>query len=214
MRRGVELVMLLALLFGSIGCKKAELKENEIIGKWDCGGVVVDVIFSHEIPAEKTSLYSNMVQMIFGSVFGGALQGIECLPNNELRIKSFDLSTAKDIDLSGVYYYRPNEQFSMETDVQGDADLGFKMVLFGGLVGMQYTPEFFSGGDSLVLKLDSDVAAALARVLLLPDNLHELYSISQVLSVRPPDEAVFKKNVADLLKEMEGMELESIFVRK
>lgn len=211
MRWVIGVSVVLAVLLGSVCCTKVELKENEIIGVWDSATVAVDVAFRDELSEATKGKYSTLIQLIFGSVFGSALQSFECLPNNELRINSFDLTNKKDIILSGIYYYRPGEQFSMEADVRGNADLGYKMVLFGGMVGMQYMPVL--EGNELILSLDRGVALALARVLLHSERLHELYTISEMMSILYPDENKFKEDLTQMQKEMEGMELEVVFSR-
>lgn len=171
--RYFHMVLLMAeVLLAGVSCKK-ELTEEEIYGTWERSEVQVGIKLKKEV-AEDPTLNGIKLQVegILNGFAGNTLKSMTCEANNELQITVVDPSGQKEETVKGKYYYRADDQFKLETTVNGDAKLGMRMVFYGGLVGMQYVPKL--SGDNLELRLAPGVANALLQILLRNGMLNSL----------------------------------------
>lgn len=163
--RYLRMVTLMAVvLLAGVSCKK-KLPEEEIYGTWERSKVEVGIKLKKEA-AEDPTLNGLKLQVegTLNGLVGKALKSMTCAANNELQITVVDPSGEKEEMVKGTYYYRADDQFKLEATVNGDAQLGMRMLFYGGLVGMQYVPKL--SGDNLELRLAPGVAKALLRVVL------------------------------------------------
>lgn len=156
--------LMAAVLLAGVSCKK-KLPEEEIYGTWERSKVEVGIKLKKEV-AEDPTLNGLKLQLegTLNDLVGKALKSMTCAANNELQITVVDPSGEKEETVKGTYYYRADDQFKLEATVNGDAQLGMRMLFYGGLVGMQYVPKL--SGDNLELRLAPGVAKALLRVVL------------------------------------------------
>lgn len=170
-------LLMAAVLLAGVSCKK-ELPEEEIYGTWERSEVQVGIKLKKEV-AENPTLNGIKLQVegILNGFAGNTLKSMTCEANNELQITVVDPSGQKEETVKGKYYYRADDQFKLETTVNGDAKLGMRMVFYGGLVGMQYVPKL--SGDNLELRLAPGVANALLQILLRNGMLNSLLVKSQ-----------------------------------
>lgn len=156
--------LMAAVLLAGVSCKK-KLPEEEIYGTWERSKVEVGIKLKKEAAKDPT-LNGLKLQLegTLNDLVGKALKSMTCAANNELQITVVDPSGEKEETVKGTYYYRAGDQFKLEATVNGDAQLGMRMLFYGGLVGMQYVPKL--SGDNLELRLAPGVAKALLRVVL------------------------------------------------
>lgn len=170
-------LLMAAVLLAGVSCKK-KLPEEEIYGTWERSKVEVGIKLKKEAAEDPTlNGIKSRVEGILNGFAGNTLKSMTCEVNNELQITVVDPSGQKEETVKGKYYYRADDQFKLETTVNGDAKLGMRMVFYGGLVGMQYVPKL--SGDNLELRLAPGVANALLQILLRNGMLNSLLVKSQ-----------------------------------
>lgn len=170
-------LLMAAVLLAGVSCKK-KLPEEEIYGTWERSKVEVGIKLKKEAAEDpKLNGIKLRVEGALNGFVGEVLKSMTCKANNELQITVVDLSGEKEETVKGKYYYRADDQFKLETTVNGDdAYLGMRMVFYGGLVGMQYVPKL--SGNNLELRLAPGVANALLQILLRNGMLNSLFAKS------------------------------------
>lgn len=169
-------LLMAAVLLAGVSCKK-KLPEEEIYGTWERSEMQVGIKLKKEVAEDPTLKGIKLqVERTLNGFVGKTLKSMTCKANNELQITVVDLSGEKEETVKGKYYYRADDQFKLETTVNGDAQLGMRMVFYGGLVGMQYVPKL--SGNKLELRLAPGVANALLQILLRNGMLNSLLAKS------------------------------------
>lgn len=169
-------LLMAAVLLAGVSCKK-KLPEEEIYGTWERSEMQVGIKLKKEVAEDPTLKGIKLqVEKTLNGFVGKTLKSMTCKANNELQITVVDPSGEREETVKGKYYYRADDQFKLETTVNGDAQLGMRMVFYGGLVGMQYVPKL--SGNNLELRLAPGVANALLQILLRNGMLNSLLAKS------------------------------------